>query len=178
MAIERQPCDLSGAPIASSSEGTAHTRTLLCILANPPVGNGARTRGRVELARELLDYQTAVIGNLFALPSHSVTDISVLGATPEGWVAARTELEAQLEQCAGVLLAYGTALPTGQARRHHRDQMQWLHDQLAVTTAPLYWVGDGPRHPSRWQRWTAHVHPMREFRAALADSLVLVPTTK
>ena len=174
MAIALQPDDLPATHATAPLGGPPRTR-LLCILANPPIGDGARTRARVELAREVLAYETAIVGNLFAMPSRSVTDISKLGATPDGWNAARAELETQLAKCDGVLLAYGASQPTGQARGHHRSQLQWLRDRLAATTVPLYWVGDGPRHPSRWQRWTARVHPKREFRAALAESLVIIP---
>lgn len=175
MAIELQLGELPATPVTAPLESAARTGLLLCILANPPIGDGARTRARVELAREVLAYETAIIGNLFALPSRSVTDISELGATPEGWVAARAKLAAQLVQCDGVLLAYGAAQPTGQARCHHQAQLQWLRSHLAATTVPLYWVGDGPRHPSRWQRWTARMHPKTEFRAALDHSLVIIP---
>jgi hypothetical protein len=150
------------------------TRTLLCVLANPPVGDGARTRARVALAGELLGYDDVVIGNLFATPSSSVTDIPALGAGPAGWLEARVALQVQFEVCAGVLLAYGVSAPTGPARHHYKGQLGWLDDALSGFTVPRYQVGETPRHPSRWQRWTARQHPQLEFRDALCRSFVLL----
>ncbi|GGZ94284.1 hypothetical protein GCM10010389_36300 [Streptomyces echinoruber] len=149
-------------------------RTLLCILANPPVGDGARTRARVALAGELLGYDAITIGNLFAIPSPSVTDIAILGTGADGWLTARVELQAQLKACAGVLLAYGVAAPTGPARHYYKEQLEWLDDALSGSPLPRYQVGDMPRHPSRWQRWTARQHPQLEFRDALRNSFALL----
>lgn len=39
---------------------------------------------RVALAGELLGYDVVTMGNLFAVPSPSVTDIAALGAGPAG----------------------------------------------------------------------------------------------
>ena len=50
----------------------------------------------------------AVIANLFALPTYRSGGIADLGRTPEGWVDARPPLLSALDECDGVLLAYGT----------------------------------------------------------------------
>jgi hypothetical protein len=146
-------------------------QVLLCILANPPLGPGERTRARLGLARDILGFETMTVSNLFAVPSSDVTDISALGAARAGWVLARRQLEPALSACDGVLLAYGVAEPTGTARKHHREQVAWVTDKIASLSLPTFQVGDGPRHPSRWQRWTARHHGTLEFSAALRISI-------
>lgn len=154
---------------------SASRHRLLCILANPPLGDGARTLARVKLATELLAFETAVVGNLFAAPSESVTAISQLGASQQGWMQARLQLAELIDSCDGVLLAYGIAAPTGTARQHHSQQLDWLNVRLAERAVPQYRVGDGSRHPSRWQRWTARAYPGLPFNEALLKSLIDVP---
>jgi hypothetical protein len=149
-------------------------RELLCILANPPLGSGERTRARLGLARDLLGFETFTIRNLFAVPSGAVTDISTLGATPAGWTQARQQLEPAFSVCDGVLLGYGISEPTGAARKYHREQVEWVAERLAASGCQAFQVGDGPRHPSRWQRWTSRYHRELEFSAALEASLKAV----
>jgi len=146
--------------------------TLVAVLSNPPVTDGQRTLRRVQLAAELLGFEDAVVANLFALPSHSTGAIATLGATEEGWLAARPSLEASLAASTGVLLAYGATSPTGPARHNFRAQVEWLTGHLAARDLPTWRVGDGPRHPSRWQRWTSRAHPDLSFPDALRVSLV------
>jgi hypothetical protein len=118
----------------------------------------------------MLGFETAEIVNLFAIPSRSVTDISMLGAELDGWTEARALLEPAIIACSGVLLGYGVAEPKGAARRHHRDQVDWLGKMLADTGRPTFQVGGEPRHPSRWQRWTARHYPHLTFSSALRSS--------
>lgn len=153
------------------SAQTGGHQQVAVVLANPPLAEGRRTLARVETARRVLDATSAVTVNLFAEPSASVTDISVLGAEEQGWLAARSALMAALEPCTAVLLAYGVSEPTGLARAHHRDQVRWLWGCLALAGIPALQIGDGPRHPSRWQRWTARHHPGVPFIEALALSV-------
>lgn len=149
-------------------------RELLCILANPPLGSGERTRARLRLARDLLGFESLTIRNLFAVPSLAVTDISMLGATPAGWAQARQQMEPAFSACDGVLLAYGISEPTGAARKYHREQVGWVTERLVASGCQTYQVGDGPRHPSRWQRWTSRHHGDIEFSTALEASLEAV----
>lgn len=143
---------------------------LLCILANPPDGSGDRTLARLEQARHLLGFAQVSIGNLFAFASADVTSISLLGATSEGWLEARNQMAPAIASCDGALLAYGVAEPNGPAREHHWAQVRWLTDRLMENGCPVFQLGDGPRHPSRWQRWTARHHPELPFAAGLQAS--------
>lgn len=145
---------------------------LLAILANPPLTQGTRTLRRVELAADLLGFNQVKVANLFALPSHATVEIAVLGADEDGWLTAREPLEQSLEAADGVLLAYGATAPTGTARLHFGRQVEWLKGLIAERDLPSWYVGDGPRHPSRWQRWTHREHPGVPFAEALRDSLV------
>lgn len=151
-------------------------QTLLCVLANPPIGDGIRTRARVKLAGDLLGYDVVKVENLFAIPSPSVTDIALLGSTPEGWMRARVALLAQLKDCDAVLLAYGVSSPTGPARQHFEAQVEWLITKISKLPVVQYQVGDLPRHPSRWQRWTARQYPQIKFQDALCQSFRIAPT--
>lgn len=145
---------------------------LVAILANPPLTNGTRTLRRVELAADLLGFSRVHVVNLFALPSQATGEIAILGADEEGWLIARETLGPCLDTAHGVLLAYGATAPIGNARFHFRRQVEWLHSLIAERDLPSWQVGDGPRHPSRWQRWTYRAHPGMPFADALRSSLV------
>ncbi|MEO5316321.1 DUF1643 domain-containing protein [Pseudarthrobacter sp. CC12] len=147
---------------------------MLAILANPSLTKGARTLRRVEMAAELLGFTKVRVANLFALPSHATGEIAVLGAEEDGWLTARELLEPSLQTAHGILLAYGATAPTGAARLHFGHQVEWLHGLIAARQLPSWHVGDGPRHPSRWQRWTYRAHPGVPFTDALRSSFVPV----
>lgn len=147
---------------------------LVAILANPPLTDGIRTLRRVELAAELLGFTDVEIANLFALPSHATSAIAELGTTETGWLQARPELSASINSAQGVLLAYGATSPIGEARFHFRQQVAWLTEQIADRSVPAWYVGDGPRHPSRWQRWTHRTYPEIPFVEALRKSIIQV----
>lgn len=151
-------------------------RTLIAVLSNPPLTDGRRTLRRVALAAELLGFDDVAVANLFSVPSHATGAIAELGITEDGWLAARASLDACLSAGNGVLLAYGATSPTGEARRQFRQQVDWLRGRIAARALPTWQVGDGPRHPSRWQRWTCRAHPGVPFLDALRDSFVTVPT--
>lgn len=159
---------------SSSLLGDSLPKTLLCVLANPPVTSGARTMSRVELACATLLYDRVIVENLFATPSRSTNDISLLGRSENGWVAARQLLTGALTQANGVLLAYGVAEPTGIARSLHRDQVAWLKLQIAMQGLPVFQFGDGPRHPSRWHRWTSKTHSDLPLSEAIHRGLTVV----
>lgn len=149
---------------------------LVAVLANPPLTTGTRTIRRVELAAQLLGFSRAAVVNLFALPSHATGEIAELGAGPEGWMLARSTLADQIASADALLLAYGATEPTGSARTHFRRQLEWLAERVEARGVAAWCVGDGPRHPSRWQRWTHRAHPGLPFSEALAESLVRVTT--
>ncbi|MBB5891853.1 hypothetical protein [Kutzneria kofuensis] len=128
----------------------------------------------MTLAAELLGFDNVAVANLFSVPSHRTGAITELGAAEDGWLAARGSLETCLGAGDGVLLAYGATSPSGEARVQFRQQVAWLHHRIAAEDLPIWHVGDGPRHPSRWQRWTYRAHPDVPFTEALRDSLVLV----
>lgn len=155
---------------------SARSHTLLAVLANPPLEAGLRTLQRVDLAASLLGFRSFGVANLFALPTRATGAITQLGATESGWLAARPVIEAAVRTADGVLLAYGTGSPSGSARFYFSAQVDWLHDRLQESGAPVWQVGDGTRHPSRWQRWTCRAHPGVPFTEALRLSFESVLT--
>ena len=114
--------------------------------------------------------------NLFPLPTYRTTDISLLGTHASDWLTARPAIEVAIGQASLVLLAYGVSEPTGVARMHFRAQVKWLGDLIDSVSSPPYQVGEGPRHPSRWHRWTSRTHPDLTFVEALRLSLNTVQT--
>ena len=154
----------------------ARPKTLLAVLSNPPLTDGRRTLNRVELAAGLLGFDQVVVGNLFAVPSHATGALTELGLGPEGWETARSTLADNFAACDGALLAFGVSAPSGGARAHFRRQVRWLLDRTVAAGLPTWQVGDGPRHPSRWQRWSSRNHPDLAFADALWTSLVRVET--
>jgi hypothetical protein len=152
---------------------TAHG-TLVAVLANPPLTDGKRTVRRVALAAEILGFGGVEITNLFAFASHATGAIGELGVSEEGWSVARPALEASLSAANGILLGYGATSPTGLARVHFRHQVEWLQGRISSRGTRAWHVGDGPRHPSRWQRWTSRAHPDVPFPTALGRSLTPV----
>lgn len=152
------------------------SRTLVAVLTNPPLTEGRRTLRRVELAADLLGFTQHRIANLFALPSHATGAIAHLGRHEAGWDQARAALTEQLNSADGILLAYGCTAPVGNARHHFRRQVDWLLTRSIDANLPSWCVGDGPRHPSRWQRWTSRAHPDLAFPDALRASLARLDT--
>jgi hypothetical protein len=148
--------------------------TLVAVLANPPLTDGKRTLRRVALAAELLGFDDVAVVNLFSVPSYATGAIAELGTTEDGWLTARAPIDTCLGVANGVLLAYGVTSPTGDAGLQFRQQVAWLRSRVVEMELPTWHVGDGPRHPSRWQRWTYRAHPDVPFPEALRNSLVPV----
>lgn len=146
-------------------------RLMVCILANPPLTTGVRTLSRVELAGRQLGVDRVRVANLFALPSRAKGEINSLGSGKEGWLEARPGLAHEVDTADAVLLGYGATAPTGAARRHFKTQVAWLRSTVESRDLPLWWVGDGPRHPSRWQRWTSRAFPELEFEDAVHSAI-------
>jgi hypothetical protein len=144
---------------------------MAAVLANPPLTEGERTLRRVAMAAELLGFEQVVIANFFAIASRGTGAIAVLGAGEDGWLDARAVLARQLDMAQGVLLAYGRTAPAGEAGLHFLRQVEWLGTRIAARSLPAWHVGDGPRHPSRWQRWTCRAYPGLPFAEALRRSL-------
>jgi hypothetical protein len=147
------------------------TGRILAVLATPPITSGQRTRGRVELSRQLLGFEECVIVNIFSKPTIHSGDVSRLGNDRASWLDARPAISMGISEASAVLLAYGHSEPSGPARLHRREQIDWLFDALRPTQLPVFQVGDAPRHPSRWQRWTSREYPGVAFPAALQASI-------
>lgn len=121
---------------------------------SPSLGPALPHHEPTQLAADLLGFARVEVANLFAESSQTTNEIALLGATESGWLSARQSLMDCITGAEGVLLAYGAAEPTGTARAHFRSQIEWLRDRIATSRLPVWQVGDGPRDPSRWQRWT------------------------
>lgn len=152
----------------------APPRTLFAVRTDPPLTDGRRTLNRVTMAANLLRFDRVTVGNPFAVPSHATGAITELGVTPHGWAMAKSHLTDHLASSDGVLLAFGVTAPSGPARDHFRSQVRWLIERTVSLGLPTWQVGDGPRHPSRRQRWTSRAHPDLGFHKALRTSLVQV----
>jgi hypothetical protein len=146
--------------------------TLVAVLANPALTSGDRTRARIAMASEILGAPSYQITNLFPAPSHSTLDIPMIGKDRQVWMSGRPHIVESLVGCTEVLLAYGTTAPSGEARVHFREQVEWLDSLLLAAGLTRWMVGDLPRHPTRWQRYTSRAYPHLSFPDALAASLV------
>jgi hypothetical protein len=148
------------------------SRRLLAILAAPPLTtSGARTHGRLHLAAEILGSDILAIANLIDVPTKDVLDIASVGCEPAPWRKARGGLAGQIAAADVVLFAWGIAEPAGPARDYHRAQVAWVNDVVGSRGIIPWTVGGMPRHPSRWQRYTARRQPGLPFLLALAASL-------
>jgi hypothetical protein len=161
----------------SKATGTLRHRMnghrLVFVLSNPPETNGTRTLRRVELAREILSATEVRVVNLFSATTYRSGGISDAGIDEGPWRNARPALERALQKADIVVLAYGVKPPSGEARVHYKTQLAWLEHLLLTLAVPVYVFGDGPRHPSRWQRWTSRHHPGIPFPEAIRLSLSL-----
>jgi hypothetical protein len=145
---------------------------LVAIGSNPPLTtSGERTRGRLEQARALLGFEEVKLVNLFAMGTYRNGGVAKVGHAPEGWRQARLEIMEGLRDAEAVLLAYGVGAPSGSARQHHRQQVDWLNAVLDDRELPVYWMGGAPRHPSRWQRYTYRHHPDLSYLEGLKLAL-------
>lgn len=141
--------------------------TLAAILASPPLTTGQRTLARLEMAREILGYDDVVVANVVDVATRSTGELATVGGEPDVWVRARPQLRAAITQADVVMLGYGCTEPSGPARLHFRAQAAWLQDLVNQLGLPVVMVGNAPRHPSRWQRWTSRQHPDLAFPDAL-----------
>lgn len=152
---------------------TAPNRVLAAVLFNPPLTSGDRTRARVKMAAGVLGYDKVRITNLFAVPTSSVLGVQQFGSDETSWSLARKDIGETLASSSAVLLAYGVQQPVGMARHHFWEQLYWLESEIERLLLPVWTVSDEPRHPSRWQRFTARRFPNLPFRQALVAALQL-----
>lgn len=144
--------------------------TLAAVLCNPPLTLGASTRRRVELATQHFECEGSIIVNMFGTPSRTSLEVSILGETEQPWLDSRAPIASALGSATTVLLAYGKSEPTGEARIHFRSQVDWLRILLLQSGLPVWQVGEAPRHPSRWQRFTSREYAGIPFAEALGKS--------
>jgi hypothetical protein len=143
---------------------------LLAILATPPLSSGAITRGRVARAADALGFERWSIANLLDVSTSTVRDISACGREQTAWLTSRTSLRSGVENASAVLLAYGTSVPSGPARRHWKEQIEWIVAEVRMQGQPMLAWGGLPRHPSRWQRYL----PMGVGMATAYETMLLV----
>lgn len=124
---------------------------LVAILHSLPLGAGARTLARVDVARRMLGLDTYSVANLYPEPLASSGCVADDAAV---WSAGRRDVERELARTdsTDVLLGYGVSLPSGPARALHRSQVRWLEAHLSTSGVRVWTFGGRPNHPSRWQR--------------------------
>jgi len=146
------------------------------VLASPPLTDGLRTMRRLEIVTQILGYTSFKIANLFPVATHSVNDITKLGADGGVWLGARDELSVLGSTSTALLMAYGVTEPTGSARSHRRGQIDWLSERLQEEGHFFAWhVGTDPRHPSRWHQYLSDRRGRTDggtFNERLSRSLV------
>jgi hypothetical protein len=133
---------------------------ILCVvLACPPTTNGVRTLRMVGRVAEVMGYNEIRHVNLFSWASRDLRDLGRQGADAAGWLEARAPLARTLTQTDALLCAWGVVEPSGIARQHHRDQLNWFLTaarDLGFKTAMT--IGGAPRHPSRWHQYVSDRH--------------------
>jgi len=144
---------------------------LLFVGLNPPLTSGVRTSRRVELAGELLGFAEVTRANLFAKATRDSVELAQVGHCEDDWRIARDNLAIGLQTADAVLLAYGVTAPAEPARAHFKAQVSWLDLEIDARGLAVWQVGEAPRHPSRWQRYTYRVTPDLPFREALRRGL-------
>lgn len=151
--------------------GGVAERTLLAILATPPETSGERTLKRLELAQKILGFDRVEVANVLDVATYRTNGMNVAGVEAQPWLQSRSLIERRLDECAGVLLGYGVSEPTGPARIHFRNQIDWLWGELKGRASPIWSVEMPPRHPSRWHRLTFKVAPGVPFAEVLPSVL-------
>lgn len=147
---------------------------LLAILATPPETSGERTLKRLELARQILGFDSVRVVNVLDVATFRTDGISIVGNEVLPWVESRAAISAGLSGCDGVVLGYGVSEPMGAARLHYRSQIDWLWAELRASRFLIWSVEMPPRHPSRWHRLTHRLAPDLPFIDALGSVLLPV----
>jgi hypothetical protein len=150
-------------------------RSLGAILISPPFGTGARTIKNLGVAAGLLDCSDVHIGNLFPLATANSPSVGLAGTEWDSWLPAQERLSAVLADCDELLFAWGVSVQRSPAKDHFERQVRWVHQEAARFAHHSAWiVGDGPRHPSRWQQFVSDRHQRTNggtFEARLRDVL-------
>jgi hypothetical protein len=144
---------------------TGNSGPLAVILATPPEATtGRATLRRVEMAASHLGYKSFRVGNLLTVPTIDVNDIAIRGRDETVWMSSRPNLQCAIESASLVLLAFGCSLPSGAARLHMRNQLDWLFECMnGAQISDVVTFGGRTRHPSRWQRFTTLIAPGEPF---------------
>ncbi len=161
-------------PTAAGAVAVASAGVLLAILATPPETSGERTLKRLELARQLLGFREVRVVNVLDVATFRTNGMSTAGKELEPWLQSRPAIRDGIAECDGVVLGYGVSEPSGTARGHYRNQLEWLWGQLDVLAAPIWSVELPPRHPSRWHRLTYKTLPGSDFQTMLPSVLLRV----
>lgn len=134
-------------------------RTLGAILLNPPLTTGAATMRHLRVAAEVLGCNNVQVGNLFAVPTISVTDINDVGRDVAGWESARWNLDQVVASSAELVAGWGVSGLHGRALAHRQAQVTWLIERLRALKVPGVWTLNGQaRHPSRWHQYVSDRH--------------------
>ena len=147
-------------------------KVLLAILATPPETSGERTLKRLELARQILGFDSVRVVNVLDVPTFRTNGMSTAGKEALPWFESRAAIGAGLAECDGVVLGYGVSEPTGAARLHYRNQIDWLWTELRAAESLIWSVEPPPRHRSRWHRLTYKLAPDTLFPDALRAVLL------
>ncbi|WP_212819103.1 DUF1643 domain-containing protein [Polymorphospora rubra] len=113
----------------------------------------------LRVAAEILGCSDVQVGNLFAVPTTSVTEINDAGRDAAGWEAARWNLNQVLTSSAELVLGWGVSGLHGLALAHRHAQIAWLVDRLGALKISGVWTLNGEaRHPSRWHQYVSDRH--------------------
>ena len=153
------------------------SRHLVAVLHSLPLTSVVRTRTRVDVVRRVLGCESASIVNLYPRAIANVNAVG-LGVDDGVIVRGRADIARALDRVdtTDVLLAYGVQLPTGEARKPFRAQMDWLDLALSARSHDVWTFGGRPTHPSRWQR-VVHRHA-QGLSLEQAAALLLIASTE
>lgn len=142
------------------------------ILINPPLGSGGATLRHLEALREVLECDLVQIANLLSVPTVSTDDIREAGVRLGSWRRARPQVRNLLQSADHIVLGWGLGGISGIARQHFNAQVRWVEQELARRGegVPVWTIGDGPRHPSRWHQYVSDRHG-RTAQGSLQDRL-------
>lgn len=142
-------------------DGSARSPAILgAILINPPLGNGGATLRHLEALREVLECDLVQIANLLSVPTASTDDIREAGVRPGSWHRARPKVRNLIHSADHIVLGWGLGGISGIARQHFIAQVRWVERELARRGegVPVWTIGNGPRHPSRWHQYVSDRH--------------------
>lgn len=147
------------------------------LLLNPPTTDGAQTRRHLQVAAELLSCNSIEIANLFAMPTHDMPAVNVVGQSNQGWELAQPRLRAVITAADQLLAAWGVGGLSGRALIHQRRQLRFVAAAAQEIGHVQIWTLNGePRHPSRWHQYVSDRHG-RASGASLTERLAMVLTS-